>query len=131
MDLYDSFINDDEEGIYNGDPNEEGYQGPPDSPEKDEIIDNSDEERAANSYDRYIGAEVVIPDRQGEELMGKVRKHFIYDDTSTGRGNYNDMHDKYLYEVECVLIKSYVDDSYAGNMANGRLHYGIIFYVNN
>ena len=29
---YDSFINDDEEGIATGDPNEEGYQGPPDYP---------------------------------------------------------------------------------------------------
>ena len=65
MYVYDSFIHDDEEGIYN-DPNKEGYQGPPDSPEKNEIIDNSDEERAANSYDKYIGAEAVIPDRQGE-----------------------------------------------------------------
>ena len=32
--------------------------------------------------------------------MGKVRKHIIYDDTSTGKGNYNAMHEKSLYEVE-------------------------------
>ena len=49
---YEPFINDDKEGIDKGDPNEKGYQGPPDSPEIDEIIDNSDEERAANSYDQ-------------------------------------------------------------------------------
>ena len=42
MDGYDSFINDDEEDIAKGDPNEEGYQGPTDYPEIDEIIDNSD-----------------------------------------------------------------------------------------
>ena len=29
--------------------------------------------------------------------MGKVRKRVRYDNTSTGEGNYNDMHDKYLY----------------------------------
>ena len=52
LDGYESFINDYEEGIGKGDPNKEGYQGPPDSPEKDEIIDNSDEERAANSYEQ-------------------------------------------------------------------------------
>ena len=52
LDGYDSFINDDEDGIAKGDPNEDVYQGPPDSPEIDEIIDNSDEERAANSYDQ-------------------------------------------------------------------------------
>ena len=35
LDGYDSFINDDKEGITKGDPNEEGYQGHPDSPEID------------------------------------------------------------------------------------------------
>ena len=30
-----------------------------------------------------------------------------------------------------VVIKSYVDANHAGNMANMRLHYGIIIYVNN
>ena len=32
--------------------------------------------------------------------MGKVRKRVRYDDTSTGKGGYNSMHDKSLYEVE-------------------------------
>ena len=49
LDGYESFMNDDEEGINKGDPNEEGYQGPSDYPEIDEIIDNNDEERAAKS----------------------------------------------------------------------------------
>ena len=52
MDGYESFINDDEEGIYKGDHNKEVYQGPLYYPEIDGIIDNSDEERAANSYDQ-------------------------------------------------------------------------------
>ena len=43
LDVYDSLINDDEEGIAKGEPNEEGYQGPPDYPEIDEIIDHCDE----------------------------------------------------------------------------------------
>ena len=42
----------------------------------------------------------MLPDRKGEKLMGKVRKRVRCDDTSTGEGNYNAMHDKYLYEVE-------------------------------
>ena len=65
MDVYDSLINDDEEVIYKGGPNEEGYQGPPDFPEIDEIIDNSDEGRVDKYYDQYIGDEVVLPDRNG------------------------------------------------------------------
>ena len=32
--------------------------------------------------------------------MGKVSKRVRYDDTSIGEGNYNAMHDKYLYVVE-------------------------------
>ena len=32
--------------------------------------------------------------------MGKVRKHVRYDEKNTGEGNYNAIHDKYLYEVE-------------------------------
>ena len=50
LDGYESFINDDEEGIGKGHPNKEGHQGPPDPPGIDEIIDNSYEERAANYY---------------------------------------------------------------------------------
>ena len=93
-------MNDDEEGIDNGDPNEYGYQGPPDCPEIYEIIDNRGEEREANSYDQYIGAEVVLPDQKGEKLMGKVRKRVIYDYTITCEGNYNYMHDNYICEVK-------------------------------
>ena len=32
---------------------------------------------------------------------------------------------------EYVVIKSYVYDNHAGNMANSRSHSGIIIYVNN
>ena len=42
----------------------------------------------------------MLPDWKGEKLMGKFRKRVRYDDTSTGEGNYNAMHDKSLYEVE-------------------------------
>ena len=93
-------MNDNEEGMAKGDPNKEGYQGPSYYPDIDSIKDNSDEERAANSYDQYIGAEVVLPDRKGEKLIGKVRKRVIYDGTSTDEGNCNSMHEKSLYKVE-------------------------------
>ena len=54
---------------------------------------------AANSYDQYIGSEVVLPDSKVDKLMGKVGKYVRYDDISIGEGNYNDVHDKSLYEV--------------------------------
>ena len=65
MDVYDSFINDEEDGTVKGEYNEEDFQLLTDSPEIDDIIDNIDEDRAANSYDSYIGAGVVMPDRKG------------------------------------------------------------------
>ena len=42
----------------------------------------------------------MIPDWKDEKLMGKVRKRVRYDEKITGKGNYNAMHDKFLYEVE-------------------------------
>ena len=87
MDGYGSFINDDKEVTAKGDTNEEEYQGILDSPEIYDIIDNSDEERSENSYDQYIGAEVVLIDIKGKQRMGKVRKCIKYDDISTGEGH--------------------------------------------
>ena len=34
--------------------------------------------------------------------MGKQKKRIKYDDIITGEGHYNDMHDKYVYEVKCT-----------------------------
>ena len=42
----------------------------------------------------------MLPDSKGDKLMGKVGKYVRYDDISIGEGNYNDVHDKSLYEVE-------------------------------
>ena len=39
------------------------------------------------------------PDRKGEKLMGKVRKRVKYDKSSTGKVDYDYMHDKSLYAV--------------------------------
>ena len=97
---YDSFINDHEEVIAKGDPNEEGYQGPPYSPEIDEMMDNSYEERSVNSSGLYIGSEVVLPGNKGETLTRKINKLVRYYDTSTGKASYNAIHDNSIYEIE-------------------------------
>ena len=55
---------------------------------------------AANSYEKYIWAEVVVPDRKGKKLIGKIRKYIKYDDIITGEGHYIVMHEKYVYEVD-------------------------------
>ena len=42
----------------------------------------------------------MLTDLKGDKLMGKVGKCVRYDYTSTGEGNCNAMHDKFLYKVE-------------------------------
>ena len=65
MDGYNSLINGDEVITENGYPNEEKYQGLPDSPEIDDITANSNKKIPANYYDQYIGTEVVLSDWKG------------------------------------------------------------------
>ena len=50
--------------------------------------------------------------------MGKVRKRVRYDDTITGKGNYNDIYDKSLYEVEYTYgtMEQLADNTIAENM---------------
>ena len=93
LDVYEYFINDADGGAVKGDLNEQEYQGIPDSP-------NRYEERAMNSYDQYIGVEVMLPYRKGKKIMGKIRKCIKHYDIRTGVVQYNYMHEKYLYGVE-------------------------------
>ena len=60
----------------------------------------------------------MLPYQKGDKIMGKVRKRVIYDDTSIGKGNYNAMHDKSLYEVEYpdVTMEQLADNIIAENM---------------
>ena len=55
---------------------------------------------AANSYDHYVGAGVMLPDCKGEKLMGKPRKQIKYYDIITGGVHYNSMHNNSVYEFE-------------------------------
>ena len=49
----------------------------------DDVIDNANKDKASDSYDQYIAYEVVLPDKKGEKLMGKVDKRVRYDDVGT------------------------------------------------
>ena len=53
-----------------------------------------------NSYDQYIGSEVVLTDKKVDKTAGKVRNHIKYYDISIGEGHYIAMHDKSVYEVK-------------------------------
>ena len=71
LDGYGCFIYNYEEIIANCDPNKEAYQGPPVSPEIDNIIEKSDKEISAKKYAQYIWDEVVLTDIKGEKIMKK------------------------------------------------------------
>ena len=47
----------------------------------------------------YIGDGVVLTDRKGEKLLGKVRKCIKYDDTITKYVHCHSMNDKYVHGV--------------------------------
>ena len=66
FDGYGSFINDDEDSTTKGGTDKEEYQGLSYFPEIGDFINNSDEDIPANSYNQYVGVEVVLPDQKGE-----------------------------------------------------------------
>ena len=61
LDSMDSFTNKEvplqEEGSW-----EEPYQGLPEHPDIDEVVDQENAEKAVDTYDKFVGAEVCIPD---------------------------------------------------------------------
>jgi hypothetical protein len=96
----DDFINDDIHSIGSDDEEEDdnNYYGLPPSVKIDDVVDNSDARLASDSYDKYIGAELSLPDRKGSNLMAKVMKKVINADMNDGN-NYNPMIDESVYEV--------------------------------
>lgn len=86
--------------------NEEPYQGF-DEPDVDDIVkdDGIDNE---DVYDTYIGAEVLLPDRDGNKMMGKVIKRIKGNDGKP-KGN---RHDNPLLDTS----------EYAVEMSDGTTH---------
>lgn len=105
LDGFDAFINDD----VPGEPNAmedwclpaRGLEEPPlwdEVPDIDDIIDQTTPESAADTYHKYVGAEVCLPDASGERKMAKVIKRL-----KTGNNNSdarNPWMDTSTYEVE-------------------------------
>ena len=53
---------------------EELYQGLPDSPDMDDAVDQEYSEKDFHTYDKFFGAEVCLPDKQGIKTMERVTK---------------------------------------------------------
>ena len=101
-----NFINDDEEvddklvddklDLF-----EEQYLGLPNTPEIDEVVDNTDRRKQADTYDQFIGAEVALPDTTGRTAMARVMKRVKDNDgNAIGVQTDNILTNTSLYEVE-------------------------------
>ena len=80
---------------------EEKYQGLPKTPEIDDVVDNSDRRKQADTYDQFLGAEVAIPDETGRSAMARVMKR-VKDNDGNGVGvaTANPLTNTALYEVQ-------------------------------
>ncbi len=104
MDDFNDFINDDIPGNEDEDDvidDIEDYQGLPIVPDIDDIVDNSDARKLADTYDQFLGAEVAIPDQKGSKTMARVTKR-VRDNDGNPRGTHtnNPLTNTSLYEVE-------------------------------
>ena len=95
-DSLDDFVHDDIEAI-----TDSGYEDSiEEQPDVDEYVDNSDESTSDDTYDQYIGAEVSLPDRQGEKLMAKVMRKLRGSDTNDPNSSYSPLKDHSVYQVQ-------------------------------
>ena len=75
------------------------YFGLEDTPDIDDMIDTENARTEADSYHKFIGAEVMLPNRGDEKLMAKVKKKVKSDDRNDPK-LYNPLRDISVYEVE-------------------------------
>ena len=94
----DNFVKDDET-VPMGYEDDGDYFGLSEAPDIDEIIDSEDERTQSDSYDKYIGAQIILPNSADQSLMAKVKKKI----SSNDRNNpnyYNPLKDHSKYEVQ-------------------------------
>jgi len=94
----DDFVKDDETVPIGYEPDGD-YFGLAEAPDIDEFIDVENERTQSDSYDKYIGAEVVLPNSADQNLMAKVKRKLKSDDRNRP-DYYNPLRDHSRYEVE-------------------------------
>ena len=75
----DNFVKDDET-VPMGYEDDGDYFGLSEAPDIDEIIDSEDERTQSDSYDKYIGAQIILPNSADQSLMAKVKKKISSND---------------------------------------------------
>ncbi len=75
------------------------YFGLEEAPDIDDVIDSENERTESDTYDKYIAAEIVLPNSADQSLMAKVRKKLKSNDHNDPK-SYNPLRDHSVYEVE-------------------------------
>ena len=94
----DDFVRDDET-VPVGYDDDGDYFGLTEVPDIDEFIDNENERTQSDSYDKYIGAEIVLPNSADQNLMARVKKKIMSNDRN-GSDHYNPIKDHSKYVVQ-------------------------------
>ena len=69
----DDFVEDDE-AVPIGYQDDGDYSGPSDAPDIDDVIDYENKRTQSDSYDKYIGAEIILPNSADQSLMARVKR---------------------------------------------------------
>ena len=94
----DDFVKDDET-VPIGYQDNGDYFGLSEVPDIDDFIDYENERTQSDSHDKYIGAEVVLPNSADQNLMAKVKRKLKSDDHNRP-DYYNPLRDHSRYEIE-------------------------------
>jgi len=93
----DDFITDDM-AVPVGYEDEGEYFGPSQILDIDEMINSENAKTESDSYDKYVGADVILPNSANQKLMARVRKKISSDDRN--EPNYdNPLRDHSTYEI--------------------------------
>ena len=77
----DDFVRDDEV-VPIGYQDDSNYFGLQETPDIDEFIDSENERTQSDSYDKYVGAEIILPNSADQSLMARVKKKISSNDTT-------------------------------------------------
>ena len=69
LDVMDTFINKEVPSQRRRKLWEEPYQGLPDSPDMDDVVDQENNEKSVDTYYPFVGDEVCLPDTLGRKIM--------------------------------------------------------------
>ena len=100
IDDMDAFINREFTSQEGEDVWEEPYQGLTDSPDRDEVVDQENSEKAVYTYDQCFDAEACLPEERGRKIMTRVTNRVKENkDNPIGSKHSTLCSDNSLYEV--------------------------------